>query len=158
MHHLLSGELIILSLALMEKNVFRLFVYGSLRSGFHHPAYEYISKYFKFLSNAKVKGYLYDMGNFPAAIPTTDEAYLIGELYELKNTADFSWAIEQLDDYEGVLPEEGEVCMYRREVTTVLFSNDITEAWIYWFNGTIDHQPIISSGDVLQFIHQKSKL
>ncbi len=142
----------------MEENIDKLFVYGSLRSGFHHPAYEYISKYFKLLSEAKVKGYLYDMGNFPAAVPTTDDAYIIGELYELKDRADFLWAIEQLDEYEGVRPEEGEVPMYRRELTTVYRNNETTEAWIYWFNGKIEQQPIITSGDVLQFIHQKSKL
>jgi gamma-glutamylcyclotransferase (GGCT)/AIG2-like uncharacterized protein YtfP len=142
----------------MEENVDKLFVYGSLRKGFPSAAYEYISKYFKFLGEAKVKGYLYDMGNFPAAIPTTDDAFIVGELYELKDSADFLWAIEQLDDYEGVRPEEGETPMYRRDLTTVYYNNTTTEAWIYWFNGKIEGQPIISSGDVFQFIHQKSKL
>jgi gamma-glutamylcyclotransferase (GGCT)/AIG2-like uncharacterized protein YtfP len=142
----------------MEENIDKLFVYGSLRSGFHHPAYEYISKYFKLLCEAKVKGYLYDMGNFPAAVPTADDAYIIGELYELKDKADFLWAIEQLDEYEGVRPEEGEVPIYRRDLTTVYYNNEAAEAWIYWFNGKIEQQPIITSGDVLQFIHQKSKL
>jgi gamma-glutamylcyclotransferase (GGCT)/AIG2-like uncharacterized protein YtfP len=142
----------------MEENIDKIFVYGSLRSGFHHPAYEYISKYFKFLSEAKVKGYLYDMGNFPAALPATDSAFIVGELYELKDTTDFSWAIEQLDDYEGVRPEEGEIPMYRRDLTTVYHSDVTTEAWIYWYNGKIEEQPVIPSGDVLQFIHQKSKL
>jgi gamma-glutamylcyclotransferase (GGCT)/AIG2-like uncharacterized protein YtfP len=140
------------------ETIIQIFVYGSLRSGFHHPAFDYISKYFKFLGNAKVKGYLYDMGSYPAAIPTSDEAYIIGELYELKEGGNFSWAIEQLDDYEGVEPEEGEHPMYRRDLATVYFDHQITKAWIYWFNGTIDEQPLINSGDVLQFIHQKSKL
>jgi gamma-glutamylcyclotransferase (GGCT)/AIG2-like uncharacterized protein YtfP len=110
------------------------------------------------LSEAKVKGYLYDMGNFPAALPGTDNAFIVGELYELKDTTDFSWAIEQLDDYEGVRPEEGEIPMYRRDLATVYYSDVTTEAWIYWYNGKIEEQPVIPSGDVLQFIHQKSKL
>ena len=142
----------------MEETIDKIFVYGSLRSGFHHPAYEYISKYFKLLSEAKVKGYLYDMGNFPAAVPTADEAYIIGELYEIKDKADLVWAIEQLDDYEGVRPEEGEIPMYRRDIATVYTNNETTEAWIYWFNRKIEEQPVITSGDVSQFIHQKSKL
>lgn len=143
----------------MEKTLFKLFVYGSLRSGFHHPAYEYISKYFRLLSNAKVKGYLHDMGNFPAGVPTEDEAYIVGELYALKDAADFSWAIEQLDAYEGVVPDEqDEIPLYKREITTVYTDGETTEAWIYWFNGTIDTQPRIHSGDILDFIHQKSKL
>jgi gamma-glutamylcyclotransferase (GGCT)/AIG2-like uncharacterized protein YtfP len=142
----------------MEKNLTRLFVYGSLRKGFHHPAYEYISKYFELVSDAKVRGYLYDMGNFPAAKPTDNNAYIIGELYELKEGADLSWALEQLDDYEGVEPEEGELALYVREVTTVYYKNQTTEAYIYWFNGPVDDQPFIPSGDIFQFVEQKSKL
>jgi len=141
----------------MEKNIFRIFVYGSLRKGFHHPAYEYISKSFDFVSVAKVKGYLYDMGSFPAAIPTTKDAFIVGELYQLKEGADFSWAIDQLDDYEGVEPEEGEAPLYRRESTTIYFQNQTCQAWIYWFNGSVEDQPFIASGDVFTFVEQKSK-
>lgn len=142
----------------MQENVLQLFVYGSLRSGFHHPAYEYISKYFSLVANAKVKGYMYDMGSYPAAIPTTDEAYIVGELYQLNDDADFSWAIEQLDSYEGVVPEDGEKALYRREVATVYAGNKTYNAWIYWFNGSIEGQPKIASGDVFEFAHYKSKL
>lgn len=142
----------------MERAVTKIFVYGSLRSGFRHPAYDYVSKYFNFISEAKVKGCLYDMGNFPAAMPCSIDGNIVGELYQLKEEADFSWAIEQLDDYEGVDAEEGETPMYRRELTTVHFNNTTTEAWIYWFNGDVTDQPIIASGDILQFIQQKSKL
>jgi gamma-glutamylcyclotransferase (GGCT)/AIG2-like uncharacterized protein YtfP len=46
----------------------QLFVYGSLRSGFRSPAYEYISRYFTFVANAKVRGELYDLGSYPAGI------------------------------------------------------------------------------------------
>jgi len=55
--------------------VHQLFVYGSLRSGFNAPAYEYISRYFQLVSTAKVRGVLYDMGDYPAAIPTNDDHF-----------------------------------------------------------------------------------
>ena len=42
------------------------------------------------------------MGAYPAAIPTTDEKFIVGELYVIKSPAEFSYAIEQLDDYEGL--------------------------------------------------------
>ncbi|WP_207495186.1 gamma-glutamylcyclotransferase family protein [Aridibaculum aurantiacum] len=142
----------------MENAVTQIFVYGSLRSGFKHPAYDYVSKYFTFISNAKVRGCLYDMGSFPAALPCEDDSFIIGELYDLKEDADFSWAIEQLDEYEGVNPEEGETAMYRRDVTEVFYNDTSTTAYIYWFNGDVTGNPIIASGDVLQFIQQKSKL
>ncbi len=143
----------------MTKNkLYEIFVYGSLRSGFKHPAYEYISKYFTLVGEAKVKGKLYDMGSYPAAVPTEEESYILGELYALKNENECSWAMEQLDDYEGVNPEEGEVAMYKRSTATVYCGTNITTAWIYWFNGEVTDQPLIASGDVLRFIQQKSKL
>ena len=39
-----------------KPEVYQLFVYGSLRSGFRSPAYEYVSRYFDLLGDAKVKG------------------------------------------------------------------------------------------------------
>lgn len=142
----------------MKTNVTKLFVYGSLRSGFHNPAYDYISKYFTLIGEAKVKGKLYDMGNYPAAVQVVDNHFIVGELYDLKETQDFSWAIEQLDDYEGVNPEEGEKALYKRELVNVLYKEQSVEAWIYWYAGDIEGQPIIPSGDVKDFILHKSKL
>lgn len=142
----------------MKTNVTKLFVYGSLRSGFHNPAYDYISKYFTLIGEAKVKGKLYDMGNYPAAVQVFDDHFIVGELYDLKETQDFSWAIEQLDDYEGVNPEEGEKALYKRELVNVLYKEQSVEAWIYWYAGDIEGQPIIPSGDVKDFILHKSKL
>ena len=142
----------------MKTNVTKLFVYGSLRSGFHNPAYDYISKYFTLICEAKVKGRLHDMGGYPAAVNTSDDSFIVGELYDLKDPQDFSWAIEQLDDYEGVNPEEGEPALYKRDLTDVLYNSDTTKAWIYWFAGDVQGQPMIPSGDVKEFILHKSKL
>ena len=49
------------------QSTFHIFVYGSLRSGFKSPAYNYISKYFSLVGDAKVQGKLYNMGNYPLA-------------------------------------------------------------------------------------------
>ena len=142
----------------MNNDVIKLFVYGSLRSGFKHPAYEYISRYFRLISEATVKGKLYDMGSYPAAIPTKEECFIIGELYQLKNEKEFDWAFEQLDDYEGVHAEDNEQSLYIRQQETVFVQGTTTTAWMYWYNAPIDDQPIIASGDVIEFIQHKSKL
>ncbi len=139
----------------MQSEIYQLFVYGSLRKGFHHPAYQYISKYFTLAGPAKVKGLLYDMGEFPAALPVFTDDFIIGELYTLKNADEFSWAIAQLDDYEGVDAELGELPLYRRDQVTVFYNNLTITAWIYWYNGDVSGNPIIKSGDVLQFIREK---
>ena len=136
----------------------RLFVYGSLRKGFSNPAYNYITQFFSLVSEGKVKGRMYDMGNYPVGIPANDDVFIKGELYEFKNALEFSWAIEQLDAYEGLNPEEGELLLYERAVADVFYNDEVTKAWIYWYVGKVDNQPLIPSGDVFDFFKHKSKL
>ena len=87
---------------IMGNENYKLFVYGSLRSGFRNPVYEYLTKYFHLLGEAVVKGKLYDLGEYPAAASTDEEKFISGELYSINNPLEFSWAIGQLDDYEGL--------------------------------------------------------
>lgn len=134
-----------------------LFVYGSLLSGFKSPAYEYISRYFTLVGATAVPGMLVDMGEYPAAVPASETAATIkGELYVIKNPAELSWAIGQLDDYEGAVPEAGETPLYRRDVVPVNINNETIQATIYWFNGDVSHKPVIHSGDVLAYMREKN--
>ncbi len=136
---------------------FQIFVYGSLRSGFRSAAYEYVSKYFTFVAEAKVKGLLYDQGDYPVAIPTTTNNFIIGELYTINNTDEFSFAIAQLDDYEGLNPDEDEKALFNRIVSTIYHHDGkTTDAWVYWFAGNVIGKPIIQTGDVLQYLKQKN--
>ena len=133
----------------------QLFVYGSLRSGFRSPAYEYISRYFTFVSNARVRGRLFDLGSYPAGIKSNDNKFIVGELYKITNDEEFAWAIGQLDDYEGVSVEPDEVQLYRRELTEVYYNSSITHAWIYWYNGDVSGKPLIESGDMIEYMGRK---
>ena len=141
----------------MNNNILRLFVYGSLRSGFRHPAYEYLARYFHLLGNATVKGKLYDMGEYAAAVATDEERFIYGELYEINKAIEFDWAIAQLDDYEGIDSEPGEQPLYKREVVTAYLNGGKIEAWIYWFNGETNGYPEVMSGDMMQYLQQKNK-
>jgi gamma-glutamylcyclotransferase (GGCT)/AIG2-like uncharacterized protein YtfP len=133
----------------------QLFVYGSLRQGFNHPAHQFISRYFNLISAATIKGALYDLGEYPAAIPTEGDGHIIGELYAIKMADEFCYAIAQLDDYEGIVPEENAQALYRRELVTVFADNGPVEAWVYWYNGSVDGHPRVESGDVLEYIKAK---
>lgn len=135
--------------------VYQLFVYGSLRSGFKSPAYEYISRYFNLVGPAKVKAKLFDMGTYAAAVPTHENKFVIGELYSIRNENEFSWAMGQLDDYEGVTVDFDEIQLYRKEMVEVFINDQITYAWIYWFNGDVSGKPAIASGDMLEYLKQK---
>ncbi len=133
------------------KSVYKIFVYGSLRSGFQSTAYDYISRYFSLIGNAKVKGKLYDMGQYPAAIATDENNFIVGELYEIKDEEEFDWALAQLDDYEGLNVEIGEMALYKREMVTVIINDTTEQAWIYWFAGSVEGKPIIANGDMLEY-------
>ena len=135
--------------------VYHLFVYGSLRSGFHSPVYEYVSRFFNLIGDAKVKGKLYDMGSYPGGVPANDDTFIIGELYRIRDEPEFSWAIGQLDDYEGVNVESDEVQLYRRELSDVFINGEIIPAWIYWYNGEVSGRPVITSGDLMDYLEHK---
>jgi len=135
----------------MQPDIYRLFVYGSLRSGFHNPVYNYISRYFVFDGMGTVQGKLYDMGEYPAAIPCSEAYFITGELYHIAQVEDFGWVMEQLDDYEGLLVEPGGIPLYRREPVNVLFKNTAVTAWMYWYNRPLTNQPRIESGDYVAY-------
>lgn len=137
-----------------KSGVYKLFVYGSLRSEFKSPAYEYISRFFSIDGDAKVKGKLFDMGPYPAAVPAND-SFIVGELYTIRNEQEFGWAIGQLDDYEGVSAEPDEIQLFKRELVEVFIENTTTSAWIYWYNGSVEGKPVIESGDLIQYLQQK---
>lgn len=142
----------------MELSCRNLFVYGSLRSGFNNPAYGYISKYFTLIGEAYIKGNLYQLPDFPVAVPSEDDSLIKGELYSIKVASECSWAFAQLDDYEGVQAEEGEHPLYKRVLTTVLLNDKEEKAWVYWYNGSIENGTRIEESDLLAYLKQRGQL
>ncbi len=141
----------------MKNEINKLFVYGSLRSGFRSTAYEYLTRFFHLIGEAVVKGRLFDQGEFPVATATEDDHFIIGELYELNNPAEFSWAIGQLDDYEGLGAAEGEQSLYKRESAIVYQNSTPHIAWIYWYDGNTEGLPVLQTGDVLAYLQEKNR-
>ncbi|MGN7784525.1 gamma-glutamylcyclotransferase family protein [Niabella sp. 22666] len=140
----------------MQTHSHFLFVYGSLLSGFKSPAYEYISKYFKLRGNASVKGTIYDMGTFPVGTSNDTGRIIRGELYEIRNPKELSFILAQLDDYEGLYPDDGEDIYYKRElVATTTEAGDEVIAWIYWYNKDVEGKPIIELEHMMDYMERK---
>lgn len=133
-----------------------LFVYGSLLSGFQLYAYEYIKRYFHYVGEATVKGTMYDMGSYPVVVPLDTGRFIKGELYEINNPAEFSFALAQLDDYEGLHPEEGHEVFFERQVVDVFMDDKTVNAWIYWYNRHVSDKPVIESGDMREYAKAKN--
>ena len=132
-----------------------LFVYGSLRSGFKNPAFEYLAKYFTYAGEGLVKGKFYDNGSYPVAVASNNEDMIVGELYKINNEEEFTWAFEQLDDYEGVHVEAGETSLYKRSMVEVYQLDNVLPAYIYWYNGNIEGLAPIATGDLIDYVQQK---
>lgn len=129
-----------------------LFVYSSLLRGFATAEYEYVSRFFDFVGPAKAKGKLTIIDNIIVGTPTDEDLFIKGELYKIKVSDQFSFAIGQLDEYEGVHPEPPEEPLYHRTITTAISEGGTgTTAWVYWYNGNVDGLPVLASGDVLDF-------
>ena len=135
----------------------KIFVYGSLRSGFRNPAYEYLTRYFTYSGEALVKGKFFDAGSYPVALPTNEEHFILGELYTMNNEDEFSWAFEQLDDYEGLNVEAGEIPLYKRSLVEVFKHGETQTAWIYWYNKSTEGMPEVETGDVMRYLQQKNQ-
>lgn len=133
-----------------------LFVYSSLLKGFQTPEYSYIHKFFESEGPAKVRGILSDMGDYVTGTPVTDERFIQGELYHIENFNQMSFAIGQLDGYEGVNPEEAEQPFYQRRLAEVIKADGTrVTAWVYWYAGDVSGRPVISSGNVWDFVQKR---
>ena len=129
----------------------QLFVYSSLRKGFHQHTHDYVSHFFSFVSPAKVKGKVSNVNGELLASPGDGESFIQGELFKLNDEHDFSYVFGQLDDYEGLIVEQGEQPLYRRELIKVYIDGEAdTNAWIYWYNGEVLDTPI-AAGNIGEF-------
>jgi len=141
----------------MDPATYQLFVYGTLRSGFRNPAYAYLTKYFHLLGDAVVKGKFFDNGSYPVAVPDNSDSFITGELYVLNHSEEFTWAMAQLDDYEGLNVEPGQKPLYKRELIDAYQNGIGTKAWVYWYNRSVDDLNEIASGDVMKYLQGKNK-
>lgn len=133
-----------------------LFVYSSLLRGFPTPDYEYVSRYFDFEATAKTRGRLSILDNIVVGSPTKQDLFITGELYKIREQDHFSFAIGQLDEYESVHPEPPQQPLYRRDITTVILDDGTeVDAWVYWYNPSVEGLPVIESGNVLDFLNKQ---
>ncbi len=142
----------------MDTQSSHLFVYGSLRLGFHDPAYSYLSRYFHFIGEGSVQGKFYFNGSYPVAVETTEDKFITGDLYAFNDLDEFNWVMIQLDDYEGLNVDPGEKTLYKRALVKVFINEIPTTAWIYWFNGSIDNMPEMNPGEIAKYLQQHKKI
>lgn len=125
-----------------------LFVYGTLRGDLAHPMGAVLAKHAARICSARFRGQLFDLGNYPGAVPSHDTAdRVVGELYRIEPGREAALFAE-LDRYEGCdpgAPSEGEYIRVRAQVEPE--GGDPLEAWLYQYNRPTRSLSRIISGD-----------
>ena len=129
------------------------FFYGTLMTPFNRPGRQRVSPQMVFAGRGRMQAALFDLGIYPAAIPTNDGSTVAGEVYEM---LDAPTVLGALDEIEGHRPAEPERSLYTRVLTDVtLDSGDVVQAWAYFYNAPLGRAPRIESGDYLEHLNYK---
>ena len=137
----------------MTNNTCYLFVYGTLRKGFSSPIYKSIVEDIEWMGYSRVKGKLFDIGEYPGAVPCESENYIVGEIIKIKAPAK---VLELLDDYECCYPGNTKRSEYERKKEWFeLKDGTRVEAWIYWYNLPVKNRQPIPSNDYLNYLQIK---
>ena len=94
-----------------------LFVYGTLRKEFDLELSKEIEEDIVYIGNAAINGELYDIGEYPAALPSDDKnSKILGEIYKVNHPRKI---FKLLDEYEGFDKNHLENSEYYRRKETL---------------------------------------
>lgn len=112
-----------------------------------------------FVGYARFQGKLYDLGNYPAAVASTEPGDTVrGEIYRLHEPAT---NLAALDRYEGCAPSDATPHEYVRMTADVrLEAGDpaVISTQIYLYNRPVDTLLQIKQGDYLDWLAQQSSV
>ncbi len=99
-------------------------------------------------------GQLYDLGRYPGlCIDAPVENWVTGEVYQVLSVAK---VLPLLDDYEGCTPRYRQPHEYQRmPLTITLQNNKRLSAWVYVYQGNLQLQQRIASGDYVNYRQTK---
>jgi gamma-glutamylcyclotransferase (GGCT)/AIG2-like uncharacterized protein YtfP len=129
-----------------------IFVYGTLLQP-ANPYARYLTEHCSYISSGKVKGVLYDIGEYPG-LTLNDKAncFSYGSIYKMDDPVTI---LQVIDEYEGVGPGEDQPNLYRRVSMAVETPSGILDAWVYLYNLPVNGLEPIPSGNYLEYIKQK---
>jgi gamma-glutamylcyclotransferase (GGCT)/AIG2-like uncharacterized protein YtfP len=127
------------------------FFYGTLMTPFNRPGRTRVTPALVFKGRGTIQAALYDLGIYPAAVPTNDGSRVRGEVYEVQDPAS---VLAALDEIEGYRPNEPERSLYTRSETPVtLDDGGVQPAWAYFYNAPLGRAQRIASGDYLEHLN-----
>lgn len=120
---------------------------------FNRPGRQRVASSLAFSGRGRIHAALYDLGIYPAAVPTSDGSLVRGEVYEVH---DPSTVLAALDEIEGYRVDEPERSLYLRVLTDVTLDDGrVQPAWAYFYNAPLGRAQRIASGDYLEHLNVK---
>jgi gamma-glutamylcyclotransferase (GGCT)/AIG2-like uncharacterized protein YtfP len=128
------------------------FFYGTLMSGFKRPGRSRIDQKIEAVGRGWIRAALFDLGIYPAAIPSAD-GKVWGEVYRM---IDSTAVLTALDEIEGYRASEPDTSLYvRAEAPAVLDDGATASVWVYFYNAPLGRAQRVESGDYLQHLKVK---
>lgn len=127
------------------------FFYGTLMTPFNRPGRQRITPKLTFEGRGTISAALFDLGIYPAAVPTNDGSVVWGEVYAIQEPTS---VLATLDEIEGYRPNEPERSLYLRVLTNVALEDGrLLDAWAYFYNAPLGQARRIDSGDYLEHLN-----
>jgi gamma-glutamylcyclotransferase (GGCT)/AIG2-like uncharacterized protein YtfP len=131
-----------------------LFVYGTLRSGFDLKLKSRVKTNLQYVGRGKVAASMYDIGKYPGAIQNKTGGEIIGDVFLLN---DPPRVLKILDKYEGISKKAAAHDEFIRQKKQIqLRSGKKLNAWVYWYNQSVEGKLRIKYKDYLNYIKKKA--
>ena len=118
---------------------------------FNRPGRQRITPKLTFKGRGSINAALFDLGIYPAAIPSDDNSKVWGEVYDASEPVT---VLAVLDEIEGYRPNQPDRSLYMRVLTDVTLENgQVEKAWTYFYNAPLGRAQRITSGDYLEHLN-----
>ena len=118
-----------------------LFIYGTLLNEDNEYAL-YLKNNSRFYSTGKLKGKLYDIGEYPGAV-LSDGDHIYGSILEIN---DPEKVLSIIDDYEGFGDNQLQPNEFIRVLTKIETGSGFVNCWVYLYNLPVTGLLQINSG------------
>ncbi|MFK7898285.1 MAG: gamma-glutamylcyclotransferase [Myxococcota bacterium] len=138
-----------------------IFFYGSLMRGLGALDEIPSKSALRYIGPGQVRGRLYDLGPYPGLLSGDRGDFVRGELHAILDCG----VIEELDHFEGFVPEAPEDSLYlRRKVRLAppidnerIDVHPAPKVWVYFYNHTPEGAERVDSGDWRAHLSARAK-
>jgi len=126
-----------------------LFIYGTLLPGEAPEEIASIVKRLRRLGSARVRGRLYDFGEFPGAVlDPSSRTMVYGELVALPSDEGLLEALDRYEEFDSSDPKRS--LFIRKKAKIWMANGSSREGWIYVYNRHPRRAKLVRGGDYLR--------